>query len=208
MASNKPLLETKTSPRTRTEPVPGLETSPRTRSMTRTQESLWGKELRVGSGRLTNCRVIEKGHQLLQTVAQFMVFVTRQPCCPKVRFPLNGFMGTEFCTGSLEVSHSTSTHIIKKAFGHGSWVHIYFNHCMVSVTEALNRPQKGPNMVLNGKFSQPYGQYPKRAQAYVMRCLFYVVIVFFYMNHQLRKIIYLFFLEYTRKIAALRAAFL
>ena len=30
---------------------------------------------------------------------------------------------------------------------------------------ALNGPQKGPNMVLNGKFFQPYSQYPVRAQA-------------------------------------------
>ena len=32
------------------------------------------------------------------------------------------------------------------------------------VTEALNRPQKGPNMMLNGKFSQIYSQYPVRVQ--------------------------------------------
>ena len=35
----------------------------------------------------------------------------------------------------------------------------------ILVTEALNRPQKGPNRVLNGKLSQPYSQYPVRAQA-------------------------------------------
>ena len=33
------------------------------------------------------------------------------------------------------------------------------------VTEALNRPQKCPNIVLNGKFSQPHSQYPVQAQA-------------------------------------------
>ena len=33
------------------------------------------------------------------------------------------------------------------------------------VCEALNRPQNCPNMVLNGKFSQPYIQYPVRARA-------------------------------------------
>ena len=33
------------------------------------------------------------------------------------------------------------------------------------VTEALNSPQKGPNMVLDGMFSQPYSQYPVQAQA-------------------------------------------
>ena len=35
------------------------------------------------------------------------------------------------------------------------------------VTEALNRHQKGPHMVLNVKFSEPYSQYPVRAQAYM-----------------------------------------
>ena len=37
------------------------------------------------------------------------------------------------------------------------------NH--IWVTEALNGPQKGHNMVLNGKFSQPYSQYPVQARA-------------------------------------------
>ena len=35
----------------------------------------------------------------------------------------------------------------------------------LQVTEALNRPQKRPNMVLNDKFSQPYSQYSLRAWA-------------------------------------------
>ena len=34
-------------------------------------------------------------------------------------------------------------------------------------TEALNRPQKGPNMVLNCKFSQPHSQYSVRARVSV-----------------------------------------
>ena len=39
------------------------------------------------------------------------------------------------------------------------------NHILV--TEAINRPQKSPNMVLYGMLSQPYIQYPVRARAYV-----------------------------------------
>ena len=31
-------------------------------------------------------------------------------------------------------------------------------------TDALNRPEKILNMVLNGKFSQPYSQYPALAE--------------------------------------------
>ena len=42
------------------------------------------------------------------------------------------------------------------------WKHL-LNH--TGVKEALNRPQKRPNMVLIGKFSQPYSQYPVRARA-------------------------------------------
>ena len=44
------------------------------------------------------------------------------------------------------------------------------NH--IWVTETLNRPQKHPNMVLFGMFSEPYIQYPVQAQAYVRSCLF------------------------------------
>ena len=43
------------------------------------------------------------------------------------------------------------------------WKHL-LNHILV--TEALNMPQKCPHMVLIGKFSQPYSQYPVRAWAW------------------------------------------
>ena len=45
----------------------------------------------------------------------------------------------------------------------GLWKHFFNPIC---VTEILNRPSKGPNMVLNCKFSQPFRQYPVRAWAY------------------------------------------
>ena len=51
----------------------------------------------------------------------------------------------------------------------GVWKHL-LNHMWV--TEALNRPQKRPNMVMYGKFSQPYSQYPVRARTYVRNRLF------------------------------------
>ena len=44
------------------------------------------------------------------------------------------------------------------------------NH--LRVTEALNRPQKEPNMVIYGVFSQPYSQYSVRARADVRSRLF------------------------------------
>ena len=44
------------------------------------------------------------------------------------------------------------------------------------ITEALNRPQKGPNMVLNGQFSQPYSQYPVQALTYVRSRLCLVLV--------------------------------
>ena len=46
----------------------------------------------------------------------------------------------------------------------GKWKHL-LNHIWVNAT--LNRPQKHPNVVLYGKFSQLYIQYPVRARAYV-----------------------------------------
>ena len=46
----------------------------------------------------------------------------------------------------------------------GMWKHLLNPIC---VTEAFNRPQNGPNFVLNGKFSQPYSQYSVWAGAYV-----------------------------------------
>ena len=60
------------------------------------------------------------------------------------------------CTSSW-LSHSNDRFCI--------WKHL-LNH--ICVTEALNRPQKPPNMVLyQGKFSQPYSQYPVWAR---VRC--------------------------------------
>ena len=52
------------------------------------------------------------------------------------------------------------------------WEHL-LNH--ICVTEALNRCQKGLNMVLNNRFSQPYSKYPVWARAYVRSrlCLVY-----------------------------------
>ena len=50
------------------------------------------------------------------------------------------------------------------------WKHLLNS---IWVTEALNRSQKGPNMVLNGKFSQPY-DHPVWVQAYVQNRLFLV----------------------------------
>ena len=38
----------------------------------------------------------------------------------------------------------------------------------------INGLQKGQNMVLNGKFSQPYSQYPVHARVYVRKRLFFV----------------------------------
>ena len=35
------------------------------------------------------------------------------------------------------------------------------------IYKSINRLQKGPNIVINDKFSQPYGQCPVRARAYV-----------------------------------------
>ena len=35
------------------------------------------------------------------------------------------------------------------------------------VTDALNRPQKHPKIVLYGMFSEPYSQYPVQARAYM-----------------------------------------
>ena len=56
--------------------------------------------------------------------------------------------------------HSINSFGISKHFLNPIWV-----------TEALNRPQKGPNMELNSKFSQPYSQYSVQARAYVPSCL-------------------------------------
>ena len=56
------------------------------------------------------------------------------------------------------------------------WKHI-FNH--IWVTEALKKPQKTPNMVVNhGKFSQTYSQYPVWARAYMRSRLLSLVILF------------------------------
>ena len=43
------------------------------------------------------------------------------------------------------------------------------------MAKGINRPQKGPNIVLNGKFSQPYSQYLVQARAYVRKHLSLVV---------------------------------
>ena len=54
-----------------------------------------------------------------------------------------------------------------------SWLPCFNDHFGISkhslnpiwVTKALNRPKKRPTMVLNGKFSQPYSEYPVPAWA-------------------------------------------
>ena len=58
-----------------------------------------------------------------------------------------------------------------------TWKHL-LNH--ICVTEALNRPQKPPNMALyHCKFSQPYSQFPVWAWAYVRSRLSLVLICWF-----------------------------
>ena len=60
----------------------------------------------------------------------------------------------------------------------------YNNHFVISeyilnpilVNEALNRPQKVPNFVLNSNVVHSYSQYPVRAWAYVRSRLFLVTI--------------------------------
>ena len=84
-------------------------------------------------------------------VSSFIVFAIMQPYCPNVLFSLIGFMGVEFYTDfcyRFVISHedicnivlfqsSNIFYIIKKAFGHGSSVHISFDYCTV--------PVKSPN---------------------------------------------------------------
>ena len=87
----------------------GVETTPRTVSAPRAQENPWGKVPVDKNGHITIYCVIERGYQILQVVSPFMVLAIRQPCCPNNLFPFSGFMGVEFYTDFLGVSHSAST---------------------------------------------------------------------------------------------------